>query len=200
MKTVVILLITILMSPLHGISQTTEFYDFIAPFSEGYAAVKKGNQWSFINAEGSLTMNFRGDIVATATLDGEYPVFKEERCLIVREEKGISYFGFMDTSGKIVIEPKYLNANNFNYGSAIVIQLKREVIGYNNLLGKDMVNYKSIEMMIDKEGNVKHKLSEPEVVSLDKNFYKKPKITSKMISKSLIAVMNKEQKWSLKKI
>ena len=50
MKKLAIVLITALLIPVFAFTQTTEEFDLITPYNEGVAAVKKNNQWGFINA------------------------------------------------------------------------------------------------------------------------------------------------------
>lgn len=120
MKKAIILFFLI---PFLGFSQITDKLDYVSPFNEGYSAVKKGNQWAFINQKGNIVIDFRDDLVLTETNKEKYPIFVNERCLISEKKDGISYFGFIDTSGKTVVEPLYLNAANFNEEFAIVIHV-----------------------------------------------------------------------------
>ncbi|WP_291372370.1 WG repeat-containing protein [Cyclobacterium sp.] len=53
------LLITLVLIPFIGIAQTFENLDYISPFSNGVAAIKKGNEWGFIDPEGNLIVDFR---------------------------------------------------------------------------------------------------------------------------------------------
>lgn len=52
MKNIIITAFVMLMLPNVFHSQTVKNIDEIAPFSEGLAAVRQGNQWGFINEEG----------------------------------------------------------------------------------------------------------------------------------------------------
>ena len=66
-------------------SQTIKNIDEIAPFSEGLAAVRQGDQWGFINEEGQMVINFRSDIYWNRDADTtkkdisgvQYPMFNE---------------------------------------------------------------------------------------------------------------------------
>ena len=66
--------------------------DYISSFNDGVAAIKKDNQWAFINKDGDIVINFRNDLVSRKSHDGNYPIFQNERCLIAEERNGISYF------------------------------------------------------------------------------------------------------------
>ena len=202
MKKTIILISLLSLITFFGNTQTTENLDYVSTFNEGLAAVKKGNQWAFINTNGQLVINFRIDLVSTESEDGTYPIFKNGRCLIEEKKEGISYYGYIDITGKEIIEPQFLNATNFKDEVAIVIYLVSEELGKNNLLGKDMVNYKYFEVAIDLQGAIITYLTkEGTTIILDKKSLKKsPAITSRLISKNLIAVKMENNKWTIKKI
>jgi len=196
------MLIILLIIPVFALAQTAVELDFVAPFNDGVAAIKKDNLWGFINDKGVIILPFRDDLVLTETDGYKYPVFKNNRCLISEKREGIWYFGYIDKMGKTVIAPKYLNALNFNNDFAVVLELKTEVVGENNILKKRIVYYKYFEVIIDADGNIKNYLN-PEGVNvvLDKKFLKaSPKITSKVISDNLIATVNENKKWVVKSI
>ena len=202
MKKVIILLVAVLLIPTFGNSQTIENLDYISPFHEGVSAIKKNNQWAFINKEGDIVINFRDDLVTTKSDDGNFPIFKSGRCLIVNSKEGISYFGYINNSGETVVEPRFLNATNFNNKTAIALELTKEEIGKNTALGKNMVNYKYFEVTIDVDGNVKNYLNPKGVtVVLDKKFLREPpKFMSMEISENLVAIKNEKGKWTIKKM
>ena len=78
MKNILIILIFI---PFIGISQTLENIDFISPFHDGLSAVKKGNNWAFVDQKGSIIIDFREDLVKTKTDKGYYPLFSNGKCI-----------------------------------------------------------------------------------------------------------------------
>ena len=139
---------------------------------------------------------------ATKSSDGNYPIFKNGRCLIVNEKDGISYFGYIDMSGKAVIEPQFLNALNFNNNVAKVLELKKEIAGKNIALDKNVVYFKYFEVTIDTTGAVKNYLTRKgHNISLDKSFLREPpQFASKQISKNLVAIQDEKGKWIIKKI
>lgn len=193
------LLIILFIIPAFALAQTTEELDFVAPLSDGVAAVKKGNSWGFINDKGDIVVAFRDDLVLTETDDYKYPVFENNRCLISKNKDGIAYFGYIDKTGKIVIEPKFLNASNFNNNNAIVLQIIKEELGNNHLLGKNVVNYRYYEVIIDSSGKVENYLDPKGInVVLDKKFLlTTPEITSKQISNNIYAVRTENNKWKI---
>ncbi|AOW16836.1 hypothetical protein LPB03_04850 [Polaribacter vadi] len=201
MKRVVILFLLTFLTPFIGFTQTSISFDYVSPFYEGFSAVKKGNQWAFINTEGVIVIDFRDDLVSTKINNEEYPIFKNNRCIIVKEENKISYFGYIDSSGKTVINPTFLNAINFQNSIAIVLKLNKEKAGFNNVLGKNIVYYTYLEVIINKEGEIKENLTVPKNVVLSKkNLSKPPKITSKFLSDKLVLILDEHQKWIIKKI
>lgn len=200
MKKRAILFVAIILLPFLGFSQTIEDIDYISPFNEGLAAIKKGKQWAFIDNQGTIVIDFR-DNVKTSKVDNEnYPIFKNNRCLITQKKDGISYFGFMDKTGNTVIKPQFLNATNFNNNVAITLKLVKDTIGYNNILKKPIVDYKYFVVVINTKGMVTHYLSGPFHIEFSKDHIKQPpKITSKLISDNTFATWTKDKKWVIKK-
>ena len=142
------LLITLVLIPFIGIAQTFENLDYISPFSNGVAAIKKGNEWGFIDPEGNLIVDFRNDLVATKTDNASYPIFSNGKCLIAHQKDGVLYYGYIDKTGKTVITPQFLNATNFEYDKALVLKVEKETIGYNDIFNKDVVSYHYFEVII----------------------------------------------------
>ena len=101
MKNIIITAFVMLMLPNAFHSQTVKNIDEIAPFSEGLAAVRQGNQWGFINEEGTMVIDFRSDIYWNRDADTskedisgvQYPMFNEGRCLITKiVEDGVAVY------------------------------------------------------------------------------------------------------------
>jgi len=99
MKKLIILWVILIVTPLTIRSQNLGDIDFISPFNDGLSAIEKEGQWAFINREGELIIDYRDDLVLTDFGDESYPVFNSERCLIVKKDEGISYFGYIDKLG-----------------------------------------------------------------------------------------------------
>mgnify|MGYP003625778902 CR=1 FL=1 len=200
MKSTNMLFTLLFLIPFFGFSQTTEIFDYVSPFHEGFSAVKSGNQWGFINKEGSLVIGFRDDLFPSKIKDESYPVFSNNRCIIVKKENAIAYFGYIDTSGKTVIPATFLNATNFKNDVAIVLELFKEIAGHNDIMGKDIVYYTYREVIINANGKIKEKLTSPKNVVLTKQFLiEPPEITSKFLSVNMVKTLNDNKKWMLKK-
>jgi hypothetical protein len=199
MKNTKLLFIILLIIPNLGFSQAIENLDYISPFHNGLAVIKKGNQWAFINNEGAIAIDFRNDLVASKVGDKNYPTFNNDRCLIKEIKDGISYFGYIDTSGKTVIEPQFLNADNFDNGKAIVLKVTKDIVGKNKALDKNIVYYKYFEVTVDNSGNILDYLTQKgKNVVLDKDFLTEPpEIRSKQISKNVFAIKEKGNTWKI---
>ena len=52
------LLIILLLIPVLGMTQTIENIEYISPFHNDLAAVKKGSEWAFINKEAVIVFHF----------------------------------------------------------------------------------------------------------------------------------------------
>lgn len=202
MKKTIFLLFMFMLIPFYNNAQPIENLDFISSFHDGLAAIKKDNQWAFINKEGEIVIDFRKDLVTTKCEDGDYPIFKDGRCIIVNKNNGISYYGYIDQNGKLAVEPQFLNASNFNNNVAIVLKLIKEELGKNEALGKNIVNYKYFEVTIDPNGNIKNYLTTKGInVVLDKKFLiKPPQFTTKLISENLYMVLNENRTWTIHKM
>jgi len=201
MKKRTILFVSIILLPLLGFSQNIENIDYISPFHDGLAAIKKGNQWAFIDNAGVIAIDFRDDIKASKIENENYPIFKNGRCLITQTKNNIIYFGYIDQSGNTVVKPQFLNATNFNNNVAIVLELVKETPGSNNILEKPVVYYKYFEAIINTNGEVINSLSELIPITLSKDYVREiPKITSKLISDKTYAIWSKDKKWEIKKL
>ena len=199
MKKAAILFLTFITIPILAVAQSINNIDFISPIHNDVSAIQKDGKWGFIDKEGRLIIDFRTDLVTTNTEDGDYPMFNDGRCPIVTIKAGISYFGFIDKYGKTVIEPRFLNCTDFKDGTAIALEVDKKVIAKNTALGKDMVNYKYFEVLIDTNGKITYYLTLDGVnIVLDKDFLRAvPPITSKRITKGLYAVKNEKNLWNI---
>ncbi|WP_299113938.1 WG repeat-containing protein [uncultured Winogradskyella sp.] len=202
MKKLIVFLVFLTVIPMITTSQELDDIDFISPFNDGLSAIQKGGKWAFINENGDMVIDYRDDLVLTVFNDNSYPIFNSGRCIIVKIEEGISYFGYIDKSGKTIIEPQYLNATNFNNGLAIILELHKNILGRNDILDKKIVDYSYTESAINIDGEIIHYLSDkPTHITLSKDYMRKPpKIKTKFISEKLVATQNKDNSWSIKKV
>ncbi len=188
-----------------GLAQVISDLDWISPMHEGLAAVKKGDMWGFIDKDGVINVDLRADLVAwksasdpdSGDSDMTYPAFVEGRCLIEETIDGIRYFGFIDPQGKTVVEPGYINATNFRNGYAIVTQYSKEVLGKNELLGKDVVNYIVEEYIIDMDGKVVATLGNARTYVPKKAKGSSPDMYAYFLGDRLVAVKGENGKWSV---
>ena len=202
MKTLLIVL-AVLISPGMGFTQIINDLDEIAPFHEGLMAVRKGSSWGFINSEGEKIIDFRNDIVQNPTkLQSDdnlnYPYFSSNRCLIKQVKDGITYFGYIDKTGKVVIEAKYLNATPFVNGNAFVIKMYKEYLTATNTLGKNIVYYSYAELLIDSNDNTLQYLRGPENLLFSaEQLRTPPPILSQLLSENLVAVKTNKGTWKI---
>lgn len=206
MKTLIVLLAFILNFNFM-MSQVHQDLDEIAPYQEDLAAIKKSDQWAFINKNGEVVIDFRSDLVSsisendlqmTTSKFRSYPHFVEGKCLIKKLKNGIYYYGFIDTKGNEVIAPEYVNATNFKNGKSIVVKFEKIPVGSNDLLEKKVVTYRLEEKIIDSNG---------EIIKALFNFRKTipknvegdlpPTIMSKFLGPNLIALKYETGKWEI---
>lgn len=202
MKKAAFLFLLLLVCPFMGLTQAVGEVDYISPFNEGVAAIKKGDQWAFINIDGDIVVNFRNDLISVKTDKGTYPVFNDGRCLFKEQREGITYYGYIDKTGNPAIAAQFLNAKHFDNEYAVALQLVEKTRGNNNVLRKPVVTHVYFEVVIDTNGEILHYLTfEPKHITLDKNFLKQPiKITSRILSDKTFATFTKNKKWVIKKL
>lgn len=198
------LLILIVCLSLHSaaFSQIFSGLDEVYPFHGDYAAIKKANQWAFIDKEGKKTVDFRADLVLTSRLNSlnqtiSYPAFNDGRCLFRKLIGDTYYYGFINEKGVEVIKPQFINATNFSNGYAIVVLSSKDSIGFNYVLKKAIVSNIIEEYVIDTAGELVKYLYNPR-----KNVpvnYKNgiPIIESKFIAPNMVAVKTKTKKWEI---
>ncbi|NNK18208.1 MAG: WG repeat-containing protein [Maribacter sp.] len=209
MKKIIIMFSLLLIIPIAVSSQTEiKTYDEIAPFSEGLAAVRVGNEWGFINEDAKLVIDFRDDFVwnqdADTSIPGvlgiRYPQFKNGRCMIqTLKVNNIPYYGFIDTSGETVIQPEYLNITEFDQENAIGIFV-REMFQGQNEIKLDVVEYIFTEVVVNTNGEIVWPITEREHALTAKRRYETPALKAKLIAKDLLVFQTKDNKWETKKL
>ena len=209
MKNIIALLSLFLLIPISASSQTeTMVYDEVAPFSEGLAAVRVGNQWGFINEDAKLVIDFRDDLVwnqeADTSVPGvlgiRYPQFKNGRCMVrALKEDNIPYYGFMDQSAEIVIPTDYLNITQFDYENAIGIYV-RETFQGKNEIKLNIIDYIFTEVVLNTSGEIIWPIGEREHILTAKRRYETPELRAKLIAKDLLVFKTKDNKWETKKL
>ena len=200
MKKLIYICITTVVLPFLTLAQVIDTFDYIAPFHDGIAAVKKGNEWAFINETGVVITDFRTDFVPIRKADGLYPMLHDGRVLIRVSSEDHTLFGFADAKGEIIIEPQYINALNFEFGKAVVTRLIKNKLGFNKVMGKPVVSYDYQEIVIDTEGNVIAYLTEVKPIPNVDSTNNIPNIRSKVISEQLAVTKTENNQLILTKL
>ncbi|MEC3965169.1 WG repeat-containing protein [Flagellimonas halotolerans] len=168
----------------------------VGPFSEGLAAVRKDGKWGFIDMEGNLAVDFRDDVVWNQNADEsrndikgiKYPKFKNGLCAIqMIKDEGIPYYGFMNTQGKVAIEPEYLNVTGFKDDRAIGIYCRRTFRGKNDFQ-LNIYDYALTEVVLNNMGEIIWPISKREDISMSKRRYQTPNMAASFISSDLILI------------
>lgn len=198
------------MVPLLTFSQVIEGLEFIGPANEGHIPVLKNNKWGFINSQGEVVINFRSDLIQNEKTSSkidvgvasqQIPSMHDGRIIIKKVIDKIPYYGFIDSSGKTVIEPEFLNVSNFDNGLAFALKIEEKFLGRNELLDITIKSYNYDVVLIDKEGEVKQYLAGPFPVGISREKLREaPRIEARWVSKDLIAVKNPQKKWEIYKI
>jgi hypothetical protein len=209
MKYSIAWLLLLLILPFAASAQSeNSVYDEIAPFNEGLAAVRVGNQWGFIDENAKLVIDFRDDLVwtqnadisKTGVLSIRYPQFKNGRCMIqVLKVNNIPFYGFIDVSGEIVIQPEYLNITEFDQENAIGIYV-REMFQGQNEIKLDVVEYIFTEVVVNINGEIVWPITEREHALTAKRRYEIPELRAKLIGNNLLVFKTKDNKWETKKL
>lgn len=208
MKKFIITAFIMLMLPNVFHSQTVKNIDEIAPFSEGLAAVRQGNQWGFINEEGTMVINFRNDIYWNKDADTskkdisgvQYPMFNEGRCLITKiVEDGVPVYGFIDTKGNVVLEPQLLNVYPFKDGFTTAVLFEKSMKGKNEF-NLDIYEFKFHDVMLDTSVEIIEFFNRRYNIQMTKRRYQMPAMGVKQLSAGLVAVYTQDQGWEVRKI
>ena len=126
-------------------------FEAAGTFVNGKAAVKKDGKWYFINTSGEIqgeayddiVLNsfgeyISGNFILAASKKGEYVFYNEkmesvatfsgcDKIDILTEDGLVAFckngkWGFVNTAGEVVLEPKYENARSFSNGLAAVCE------------------------------------------------------------------------------
>lgn len=207
MKTKITSFIIFLLIPLLSLSQALTGVQEIAPFSEGLAAVKKGEQWGFIDTKGDLIIDFRNDLVWDNTADPstlgimgiKSPSFRQGRCPVKKIEEGIPYYGFIDTSGKLVIDYQFLNVAQYDSGHLTGIIFEKVFRGENEFKLK-VYEYKFHEVLMDTSGKIIEYLAKPTNIQMTSKRYKTPWLRTKLLNDNLISIRKEDNSLEIKRL
>ena len=190
-----------------GISaQLPDNLDYVSPFHEGFAAVQKENKWAFVDETGNIAIDFRDDLYWNEDADSSYndiratayPQFSNGRCVVQTMVDDIPVFGFIDTSGKLVIKHQFLNVAPFQNGLTTGVIYEKVLRGKNEF-NLDIYEFKFHEVLMDVDGNIIEFLNRRYNIQMTKRRYKIPEIRSKILNDNLITV-KKDDHWEIKKI
>lgn len=204
----ILLIMLILAFPQAIAAQDLKGIDEIAPFSEGLAAVRQGEKWGFINEEGTLVIDFRGDVYFNRNADTDkadisgvrYPIFKEGRCLITKNvEDGVPLYGFIDSKGNTVIEPQFLNVYPFTKGYTTGVLFDKTLKGENEFKLK-IYEFKFFDVLLDTSGKIEEYFERRQNIQMTKRRYQIPSIGVKLLADGLVAVHIKDQGWEVRKL
>ncbi|WP_339627755.1 WG repeat-containing protein [uncultured Maribacter sp.] len=189
-------------------AQVLQSIDEIAPFSEGLAAVRKGQQWGFINEEGDMVIDFRDDIYTnpkvdvtkTDVLGVKYPMFNEGLCLIKRTvEDGVPVFGFINKTGEVVIEPQFLNVFPFKNGYTTAVLFDKNFKGENEFKLK-IYEFKFFDVRLNTAGEITDYFEKRDHIQMTIKRYEMPEIGAKIINENLVATKKVGKGWSIVKL
>ncbi len=149
------------------------YFDEIGPFSEGLAFMRQGHLFGYIDTSGTVIIDAQFD-EADDFINGWACVRRGERYGFVNREgrefsvaafdgfvetvvegfvavKRDGLVGFVDTTGRVVVKPKYRGAENFSEGMARVNMGQYEV-GFVNTTGREVIPPRYYKASDFKEG------------------------------------------------
>lgn len=210
MKNIISLLVCALIFSTALMAQELKDLEYVSPFHEGLAAVKKGGMWAFIDMDGKVIIDYRDDLVlgnesqmACCATDKSmaYPFFENDRSLIKEMKDGIAYYGYINSKGETVIKPDFINVTHFHSNRAIVLKVFKETLGRNELLGKNVVSYSYNEEVINSDGETVAFLRGPFNLIYDKkNLKTPPKIQSRFLGPNLVSTKSEDNTWKIQTI
>jgi hypothetical protein len=184
-----------------------ENLDEVTPFHDGLAAVRRGNQWGFIDTSGKLVIEFRDDLiwnieVETATSgvgEIEYPRFNNGLCPFkISGEEDIPLYGFINRQGKVAISPEYLNITEFKDGLAVGIYFKKTFRGKSDFQ-LNIYDQTFTEVVLNTKGEMVWPVTERQNILMSKRRYERPEIRTKVLNKDLIAVRISPEQWEIRR-
>ena len=97
---------------------TVKYYDAVSKFYDGFAAVRVGYKWGFIDTDGNEICPIKYEFPFGNNKPG---AFWEGYAVVgIATEEGFLKFGYINTEGKIVIEPQFDTTYLFEEGIAAV--------------------------------------------------------------------------------
>ncbi|WP_435625277.1 WG repeat-containing protein [Flagellimonas sp.] len=187
-------------------AQLPETFDKVAPFSEGMAAVQKGDAWAFIDNSGTLAIDFRTDVYwnpeAKKHSNGihtvEYPHFSDGLCMVKTHVEEIPIYGFINPKGELAIEHQFLNVGPFKNGYTVGVIYEKILRGQNEFK-LDIYEYRFHEVLMDTSGTIVKFLGRRYNIQMRKDRYKMPMVHAKLLNHQLIAVKT-DNEWQIQKI
>ena len=111
----------------------------------------------------------------------------------------IPFYGFIDKTGKTVIEPEYLNITEFDHKNAVGIYVREAFQGQNEIkLG--VIDYIFTEVVVNTNGEIIWPICEREHILTAKRRYETPELRAKLFGDDLLIFKTKDNKWETKKL
>jgi hypothetical protein len=121
-------------------------YDEVKPFVNGFAAVRHGYYWGYIDKTGKEAIPLRYKSAGSFSADGlacvgaapKHTNDREQDLAMEYENDNSQYFGYIDRKGNWAIKPQFTDARDFSNGLAAV-SLNYEKSGYIDKTGKFVI-------------------------------------------------------------
>jgi hypothetical protein len=101
-------------------------YDEIQDSYNGLLFVRRGAKWGVINQKGQLTLSLEYDAIRATPANGyAFPIIEQA-----------GRFGYLDAAGKLLVKPRYREAQLFVAGTARVLTESGQA-GYIDTRGRE---------------------------------------------------------------
>jgi hypothetical protein len=115
------------------------------------------------------------------------------------DEEQIPVYGFIDKSGKVVIEPEYLNATEFENGYAVAILFTKSFRGENRFQLR-IYDHKFSEVILNTSGEIMRLIEQRNNIQMSPRRYTLPELRTRILAPELLAVKGEANTWDIRKV
>lgn len=124
-------------------------FDVAKRFSEGFARVKIGGKWGFIDESGEFTVEPLYQLYSSEDDNDRYLDFHEGRAAFCVQDGGKKKWGYLDKTGEVAVSPVWDSVSEFSDGIA---RVSKSIVRENN---RNTV-HTSESFYIDPIGQIRH--------------------------------------------
>jgi hypothetical protein len=114
-------------------------------------------------------------------------------------EDGVSVYGFIDTEGNVIVEPKFLNVYPFKDGYTTGVLFEKVFRG-NNEFKLRIYEFKFFDVLLESSGEIVEYFDRRYNIQMTNKRYQLPDIGAKRLADGLIALHSKDKGWEIRKL